>query len=100
MTITATMVDPNPGGDGVFRGDARLYRLSEPVPCGWDNEGSTDHVIVSAVVAPYSGPETYIFPASADGKVMDWIEMDGSFQGGLDHAAAIAGAGWVEGGAS
>jgi hypothetical protein len=70
-----------------WTGDAALYRLDEP------HEGA-DHVIVSATVAMLSGPETYIFPASAEGEVTDWGELEGSFRGGLDHAEALRRAGY------
>lgn len=70
-----------------FNGEARLYRLSEPL------EGN-EFVAVSAVVAFYSGPETYIFPANSDGKVASWGELDGSFRGSLDHEEALRGAGY------
>ncbi len=80
--------------------DARLFKLSEPVPYGWDwdeenTKGLTDYVIISAALVPFSGAETYIFPAKKDGTAIEMLEMPGSFQGGLDHAAAIAGAGWA-----
>lgn len=77
-----------------FRGDARLFKLSQPVKyfSGGGNM-QTEHVVVSAVTA-YSGPETYIFPADADGRVLDYMELDGSFRGGLDHAHALDGAGF------
>ena len=69
-----------------FNGQAALYKLSEPL------EGNT-YVIVSAVTA-YSGLETYIFPASDDGKVIDWRELEGSFRGDLNHSEALEGAGY------
>lgn len=95
--ITATAIQPNLGG---FNGSAKLWHLSEPVPYGWDYEteepeGTTEFVVTSAVVAMFSGPETYIFPASSTGEVVSWGEMDGSYRGGLDHEQAIEGAGWV-----
>jgi hypothetical protein len=70
-----------------WTGRASLYRLSEPL------DGHS-HVIVSAAVAPYSGPETYIFPADADGKVENYCELDGSFRGELSHAKALENAGY------
>ena len=88
MTITATKVGDLKG----FRGHAALYRLSVPVT---DAHGAkTSHVVVSAAEVPFSGPETYIFPADADGKVTNWLEMDGSFKGALDHERALRQAGW------
>jgi hypothetical protein len=65
----------------------RLYALSEPL------DGHS-HVIVSANIVPYSGPETYIFGASTDGEIDDWCELDGSFRGGMDHEKALSNAGY------
>lgn len=82
---TATFVRKLDG----FTGDARLYSLSEPI----GNKYS--HVVVSATVVPFGiGPETYIFPADVDGKVIDWGELDGSFRGALDHEQALNDAGY------
>lgn len=64
-----------------------LWGLSEP-------HAGTEFVITSAVSVPYSGPETYIFPANEAGEVTDWGELDGSFRGGLDHECAIRLAGY------
>ena len=82
-----------------FKGNAQLYVLSEPV--GWDYDWDTkqyaeetNHVIVSAVVALYSGAETYIFPADKEGNILDWGELDGSFRGSLNHEAALRNAGY------
>jgi hypothetical protein len=86
---TATLIRAGLPGTG----DARLYRLSAPLT---DDAGNpTEYVIVSATFALYSGPETYIFPANADGKVTNWGELPGSFQGCLDHEAALGGAGYT-----
>lgn len=82
--MEATFVEDITG----WRGDARLYRLSEPYEYG---EEYVTHVIASAVNAAFSGPETYVFAATATGNVIDWCELPGSFRGGLDHERAIAG---------
>lgn len=79
-------------------GDARLYKLSEPhAHYTWDNEEKFyDYVIVSAVVAPISGAETYIFPAAgidADSPV-SFSEMPGSSRGTLDHAKVLSDIGY------
>ena len=93
-TITAAHIRDLDG----FTGNARLYRLSHSVQWGGnfdgDTSGETEFVIVSAADVPFSGPETYIFPAEAEGNVVDWSEMDGSFRGALDHERAIAASGW------
>lgn len=83
-TKTATRLTVNRGRD--FSGDARLYRLSEPL------EGHT-HVIVSAVASVYV-TETYIFPADESGEVTDWGELPGSFRGDTDHEQALNNAGY------
>lgn len=75
-----------------FKGDARLYILSEPT--AYDHNQESDYVIVSAVIALMSGPETYIFPANEEGEVIDWGELEGSFRGGLDHEKALTSAGY------
>lgn len=82
-TKTATLVKPSIAN---MRGNARLYELSEPL-------NGHSHVVVSAVVA-YSGPETYIFGADPAGEVVNWPELPGSFQGGMDHTEALNGAGY------
>jgi hypothetical protein len=61
-----------------FTGDAVLYRLD-----------SGEYVVASAVVAPFSGPETLVFPADESGEVTSWIEI-GGVRGLLDHDAALA----------
>jgi hypothetical protein len=64
-----------------FKGDAGVYRLSEPVTYGeYDDDSNyvdyeTDTVIVSAVVVPTSGPETMIFPVK-QGDVGDPVPDD------------------------
>jgi hypothetical protein len=82
-----------------FNGDARLYRCDPPMAGAYDYDTDTNepttHVIVSAAVVPYSGPETYIFPATEDGKIASWGELPGSYRGGLDHAEALKRAGYV-----
>lgn len=94
MSITATIARRLQG----WRGDARLYRLSEPVrdPDWDDSMPAVDHVFVSAVSAPeWNILETYIFPASPEGEPISFSEMRGSYQGGLDHTEALLGAGWA-----
>ena len=72
----------------------RLYRLSEPIDDG--EGGTTDYVIVSAkVVDIIYRPETYIFPARADGSVINFTDLPGSFDGAVDHDRAIREAGWT-----
>jgi hypothetical protein len=85
-----------------FTGEAKLYRLSDPIEYDkpWDDEDNTpaklaEYVVVSATVALFSGPETYIFPTDENGDVLDWGELDGSYRGGLDHNKALSRAGYA-----
>lgn len=94
MTIKATRIKDLPPAprSGVSQ---VLWQLSEPVDWGWEQDsGSTIYVVTSAIVAIFSGPETYIFPADSDGEIIDWAQLNGSYQGELDHEKAILGAGW------
>jgi hypothetical protein len=82
--------------DGM-RGSAKLWQTSEPYSYpsdDWRGEdekrGTTTYVISSAVDA-YGGPETYLFPSDESGEILDWLELDGSYRGGLDHVRAIEG---------
>lgn len=75
-----------------WKGKARLYRLS--VPMIDDDGDSHEWVIVSAVIAPFSEAETYIFPATPEGKPVCFSELPGSFRGGLDHETALNLAGY------
>lgn len=74
-----------------FTGDARLYKLNPPLE--YDGQ-LTEFIVVSAADVLLSGPETYIFPADVAGKIISWGELDESFRGGLDHNAALFGAGY------
>ena len=83
--------------DGWF-GQAHVYEMDPPMQYGdSDQNAFTFYVIVSAVVAPYTGPETYIFPAEKHGdvfKTINYRELEGSFRGALDHEAALNNAGY------
>lgn len=46
------------------------------------------YFVVSSTVAHYSGPETLIFPADANGKVTNWGDVGGGR--GVSRAEAIA----------
>jgi hypothetical protein len=87
MSKTATLIGRAAGS---MAGDARHYRLSEPL------EGN-EHVVVSAVEHYFGFTpiiETYIFPADEKGKVIGWGELPGSFQGDTNHEKALSRAGY------
>lgn len=84
MTKTATLIRHLEG----WRGNARLYKLSVPL-------GGFAYVVVSTAYDPSRGMwETFIFPALADGEVVSYIELPGSYQGGREHGKALGGAGY------
>lgn len=70
-----------------FSGTAHLFRMKPPL------EGH-EYVVGSAVVAPYTGPETYLFPSDETGKVTDWGELDASQRGTLDIEGVLGAAGY------
>lgn len=71
-----------------FLGDARLFKLASPVKWRADKP-HTFHVIVSRVDAMFSGWETLIFPADADGNILEWGDLPGSARGNVSHLEAI-----------
>lgn len=70
-----------------FTGEAWLYELTPPF-------GPHQFVISSAANVLFSGPETYVFPASEAGEVTSWSELEGSFRGGLNCDQAIRNMGY------
>ena len=80
---TATLLKEKNG-----TGIGKVFKLSEPL------EGN-DYVWVSAVVAAFSGPETFIFGCDQNGEVTSWSELDGSYRGGLDIEKALTNAGYT-----
>lgn len=80
-----------------FRGMAALYKLSEPmiseVDCSHEDEYEYEYVIVSAVDALFI-EETYIFGASENGDIVDWLDLPGSTRGVYNHVIALNNAGY------
>lgn len=71
-----------------WTGDAALYELDPPL-------AGHHHVIVSAITCDVTGvPETYIFPAHADGRLISWDQLDGSMKDTLRHEDALRAAGY------
>ena len=89
MNKTATLLQDNLVG---FKGHAAFYKLSPPFEsidydyndyCIWLKH---EYVVVSATFAfDHGGPETFIFPADAKGKMTSWGELPGSQRDTLDH---------------
>lgn len=79
-----------------FTGRAFLFKISPPMK-SWSEKKFEywRYVVVSAVVAPFSGPETYIFPADKEGNVDCWLELDGSQRGTMSHREVLEDLGYV-----
>lgn len=78
-----------------FAGKASLYRLSEVIEYGFGDETTyTEYVIASTANAPFTGIETYIFPADEGGNILDWGELPGSQRGTTSHAEVLSDAGY------
>lgn len=74
-----------------FAGTAHLYRVE---PSGQSEGVEYDYVVSSGVHVTFEGAETYLFPADAEGNVLDWMELPGSFKGDIDPEAAVRNAGY------
>ena len=74
------------------KGTACLYKLSEPL-------GGYEYVVVSAAKDGTDHfnqtiGETFIFGSDETGKVISFLELPGSYKGGLDHQKALNDAGY------
>ena len=79
--------------------DQRIYRLSQAIPYGYgDKRSTTRYIVVSAVGEDglFQQAETYIFPASENGTILNFLELPGSFQGDTDHERALTNMGITE----
>ena len=79
-----SVVPSMPDVDTVLDADDIIER-----PCRW-----YDYVVVTATYTLFGCPETYIFGSDRNGYVLGWGELDGSFQGELNHDLALARAGY------
>lgn len=79
---------------GGWHGEARLYRLSEPMTNAYEGEEPTsfNHVVVST--SSKVRLETYIFPSDDEGNILNWLEQEGSFINYLDHEKALNNVGY------
>jgi hypothetical protein len=53
-----------------------------------------EYFVVSSANIPFSGFETLVFPADAEGEITDWIEVAGGR--GMSHQEAITELGGME----
>lgn len=80
-----------------YSSKANLYELSEEMKLHLSVKKGfifSKYVVVSAAVAMFGGPETYIFLSDSEGKILQWCECEGSFKGELDHNQALENAGY------
>lgn len=81
-------------------GDQITYKVVPPVEWteyGFDGDQvarQSDHVWVSAVNNMFAH-ETYIFPATPEGTVIDWMELEGSAKNTMSHAEVLTAAGYT-----
>ena len=78
-----------------FAEHAELFRLERPKT---ENGVTFEFIVVSVIEGTFEigKPETYIFPTNSNGKVLDWLELDGSFQGAMDISKALRNGGYEE----
>lgn len=74
-----------------WRGNAALYKVT---PAMKYKNSKTSYVIASAASVLFSGEETYLFPATKNGDIKDWGELDGGYKGSLCHKTAFKNAGY------
>ena len=62
--------------------------------CEPDLDGH-EFVVVSASIVPFSGPETYIFPADSAGRITDYGELEGSQRNCMSHTTVLEDIGYT-----
>lgn len=78
-----------------WSGDARLYRLSEPLSLDIGNPGAYDFVAVSIAFNPFFGSiETVIFGLDAEGDPQA-MSLAYVYRGLSDHTEALSRAGYT-----
>jgi hypothetical protein len=78
-----------------FAGYAELFRLEKLKKHRYV---TFRFIIVSTLDCAFDTnmPETNIFPANSKGEVLDWSELEGSFQGAVDISKALRNGGYEE----
>jgi hypothetical protein len=81
-----------------FRGNAELFRLEPPLEGSrWPGETGTGRYafVVASAARVFGAPETYMFGADEDGRILDWGELPPSQKGTLDIDAVWRDAGYA-----
>jgi hypothetical protein len=78
-----------------FKEHAELFRLERTKT---ENGVRFNFIVVSTLECAFDTglPETYIFPAYSNGKVVSWGELEGSFRGAMDISKALRDGGYEE----
>lgn len=64
----------------------RHFRMEPPLQ-------GNEYVVVSGT-SVFGMPETIIFGADKDGEITDYMDLEGSFRGEIDHIKALKNAGY------
>lgn len=83
MKLAYLIRDKLPG----YTGYAHLYRMVPPLE---DYEHTPHEYVVISSTISYTGPETYIFPASSEGEITDYAALPGSRKGTLNHLDVLS----------
>jgi len=91
----ATLIKPLSKGKVLYKLDPPIKVKDYAEDIGGMEVKEHEYVVVSAADAMFTGPETYIFAADSEGKILNWSELEGSYRGGYDHETALKGAGYT-----
>lgn len=78
------------------RGQVVLVRTDEPVTYGgpYDEENQRTHYLYVSAARVGRDDEVYIFPATEEGTVLDWLELPGSRRGTISIRMTMMDAGY------
>lgn len=84
-----------------MKGDKLLLRMDPPLASSEFNPDTNEYepvaheYVVSSATTVLGEPETYLFPATRDGEIVNWRELEGSQKGTLSHADVLAALGYA-----
>ena len=81
------------------KGVKKVFKLDPPLKSkDWDTGEDNDYIFVMAsgihLAFDHGGPETYIFPCTSEGGVIDYCELEGSKRGFCDPDKVITDLGY------
>lgn len=92
-TFVKTLSNSAPATQQLWKLDPPLRQYKVDYETGEEQHIDHEYVVTSAS-SVFWIPETYIFPASAQGEITRYLELKGSFKGELDHEKALRNAGY------